>query len=100
MGLIETYKEQIRKLCEMNKVKSLYAFGSVNTALFNHNSDVDLLVDFEINDPVEYSEKYFNLKFNLEKLLNRSIDLLENKSIRNPFLRQSIDKSKALVYGG
>ena len=99
MGLLETYKDQIQTLCKSHKVKTLYAFGSVNTKKFTSSSDVDLLVDFETNDPIEYTENYFDLKFELEKILNRSIDLLESKAIRNPFLRENIDKSKILIYG-
>ena len=99
MGLIETYKEQILLLCKNYKVKSLYSFGSVNSKLFTVNSDVDLMVDFNTTDPLEYTENYFELKFALEKILNRSIDLLENKAIKNPFLRESIDNSKVLIYG-
>lgn len=98
-GLIETYKEQIRRLCKTHKVKSLYSFGSVNTAGFTNESDVDLMVDFETNDPIEYTDNYFDLKFELERILNRSIDLLENKAIENPFLRENINKSKVLIYG-
>lgn len=98
MGLIEAYKNQIKRLCEIHKVRSLYAFGSVNTSKFTNESDVDLLVDFKIDDPLEYTDNYFDLKFELEKILNRQIDLLESKSIRNPFLKESIDKTKVLVY--
>lgn len=57
------------------------------------------MVDFDISDPLEYSDNYFDLKFELEKILNRSIDLLENKAIKNPFLRENIDKSKKLIDG-
>ena len=93
------YKNQIQQLCENHKVKSLYSFGSVNTDRFTSSSDVDLMVDFITSDPLEYSDNYFDLKFDLEKTLNRSIDLLENKAIRNPFLRETIEKSKVLIYG-
>lgn len=99
MGLIETYKNQIQRVCENYKVKSLYSFGSVNTTRFTKDSDVDLMVDFITSDPIEYSDNYFDLKFELEKIFNRSIDLLENKAIKNPFLRENIDKSKVLIYG-
>jgi len=99
MGLIETYKDQIFALCENHKVKSLYSFGSVNKSSFTKESDVDLMVDFDTSDPLEYTDSYFDLKFELERILSRSIDLLENKAIKNPFLRASIDKSKILIYG-
>jgi predicted nucleotidyltransferase len=99
MGLIETYKNQIQRLCESHKVKTLYSFGSVNTTKFTQDSDVDFVVDFKIEDPIEYTDNYFDLKFELEKIFNRQIDLLESKAIKNPFLKESIDKTKVLVYG-
>lgn len=99
MGLIEAYRDQIFELCENHKVKSLYSFGSVNTTRFTKESDVDLMVDFDTSDPIEYTDSYFDLKFELERILNRSIDLLESKAIKNPFLRANIDKSKILIYG-
>ena len=99
MGLIETYKDQIQVLCKNHKVKRLYSFGSVNSARFTKESDVDLMVDFETNDPIEYTDNYFDLKFELERILNRFIDLLEEKVLKNPFLRENIDKSKVLIYG-
>jgi uncharacterized protein len=99
MNLIKTYQNQIQKLCERHKVSSLYAFGSVLTPEFTKESDVDLVVDFNTNDPLEYTDHYFNLKFDLEKIFNRPIDLLENKALKNPFLIASIDKTKVLIYG-
>ena len=99
MGLFEKYKNQIQGLCESHKVKTLYAFGSVNTTKFSKESDIDLVVDFKIEDPIEYTDNYFDLKFELEKIFNRQIDLLESKAIKNPFLKESIDKTKVLIYG-
>ncbi len=99
MGLIESYSEQIHRLCQNYKVRSLYSFGSVNSARFSKESDIDLLVDFDTSDPIEYTDNYFNLKFALEKIFDRSIDLLEEKATKNPFLRENIDKSKLLIYG-
>lgn len=80
-------------------MKSLYAFGSVNTTKFNKDSDVDLIIDFRIEDPLEYADNYFDLKFALENILGRPIDLLESKALKNPYLKESIDKSKVLIYG-
>lgn len=82
-----------------NKVKSLFAFGSITTNKFNPESDIDFVVEIDEKDPVSYSENYFNLKFQLEKLLQRQIDLLEQKAIRNQYLKNEIDKSKVLIYG-
>ena len=97
---IDDYKNALTKLCVKNKVKSLYVFGSVLTSRFNNDSDIDMIVDIDSTNPLEYANYYFNLKFALQDLLNRPIDLLENKAIRNSYLRQEIDNSKQLIYAG
>lgn len=99
MNPLEEHKKEIQQLCEWNKVKYLYSFGSVNTSQFSRESDIDLLVDFTVDDPLEYTDHYFELKFALEKMFNRPVDLLENKALKNPYLKESIDKSKVLIYG-
>ena len=48
MNLLDNHNKDISILCKAHKVKSLYAFGSVLTDKFNNESDVDLIVDFEI----------------------------------------------------
>jgi Predicted nucleotidyltransferases len=97
---IDDYKNALTQLCIKNKVKSLYVFGSVLTSRFNNDSDIDMIVDIDSTNPLEYANYYFNLKFALQDLLNRPIDLLENKAIRNSYLRQEIDNSKQLIYAG
>ena len=99
MEELKRHIDQIKALCDTNKVISLFAFGSVTTDGFRTESDIDLIVDIEENDPFTYSDNYFNLKFALELLLKREIDLLEQKAIKNPYLKQQIEKTKVLVYG-
>ena len=90
---------EIKKLCEQYKVDKLYAFGSVLTDKFSKDSDVDLVVHFD-DLPVEvYADNYFDFKFSLEDMLNRRIDLLEGKALRNPYFIQHLDKTKQLIYG-
>jgi predicted nucleotidyltransferase len=95
---IDDYLGNLQNLCQQNNVKSLYAIGSVLTDKFNNDSDIDLLVDIESNDPIVYAEHYFNLKFALQDLFKRKIDLLESKAIKNPYFLKNIDKSKRLIY--
>src|SRR5690606_30030406 len=90
--------DQIRVLCDTNNVKSLFAFGSVTTDHFRPESDIDLIVDTEDSDPLSYSDSYFTLKFELERLLKREVDLLEKKAITNPYLKKEIENTKVLVY--
>ena len=82
MGELSQYINQISILCDSNRVKSLYVFGSVANEKFRPDSDIDLVVEIEDKDPLSYSDHYFNLKFALEQILKRHIDLLEEKAIK------------------
>ncbi len=99
MKEINTHIDQIKMLCDSNKVKTLFAFGSVTTDQFNLDSDIDLVVDIDESDPMNYSDYYFSLKLQLENLFCRPIDLLEQKAIKNPYLKKEIDQTKVLIYG-
>lgn len=99
MKEINSHIDQIKMLCHLYKVKSLFAFGSVTRDDFKKSSDVDLIVEIEDHDPLSYSDNYFNLKFQLENILHRHIDLLEQKTLKNPYLKAEIDSTKVLVYG-
>ena len=66
---------------------------------FNEASDIDLVVDFQQIDVLDYADNYFDLKFSLEKIFNRPIDLLEEKAIKNPYFRESLNQQRQLVYG-
>lgn len=99
MGFLENHIADISKLCKSHKVKALYAFGSVLTDKFNDQSDVDLVVDFQPLDVLDYGDNYYDLKFSLEAILKRPIDLLEEEAIKNPYFRQNLDKHRQLIYG-
>ena len=99
MNRLEKYSLDITKLCETHKVKSLYAFGSILTDNFNKESDIDLIVDFSNIALEDYADNYFDFKFSLQELLNRPIDLLEEKAIKNPYFRKSVNQQRQLVYG-
>lgn len=99
MNILNRHIDRIRQLCEMYDVRELFAFGSVTSDRFEKQSDIDLVVDIDDNDPISYANKYFSLKFQLEEILQRRIDLLENKAIRNKFLRSEIDRTKVKIYG-
>ncbi len=73
--------------------------GSVLTNKFNKICDVELIVDFEDVDLYMYADNYFDFKIALEQLFHRKVDLLEEKAIKNPYLKQSIDTTKQLIYG-
>jgi predicted nucleotidyltransferase len=69
------------------------------TDRFNSESDIDLIVDFSNIDVEDYADNYFDFKFSLQDILNRTVDLLEEKAIKNPYFKQTVTKQKQLIYG-
>jgi len=97
--VLKDHIEQIKEVCSTYHVKSLFAFGSVVSDKLKVGSDIDLIVDIDSKDPLDYSDNYFALKFQLENILKRRVDLLEDKALKNPFLKEQIDNTKVLLYG-
>ena len=99
MAILQEHIAGIIGLCKQYHVRALFAFGSAVRGHLKPTSDIDFVVDIDEEDPLTYADNYFNLKFQLEKLLNRPIDLLEQKAIKNPYLEQEINQTKMLLYG-
>ncbi|MCA1752051.1 MAG: nucleotidyltransferase family protein [Cryomorphaceae bacterium] len=96
--LSHTQIENIGALCKKHRVKHLHVFGSLLTARYNENSDIDFLVSFEDMDYGDYADAYFGLAEDLEELLGRNVDLVTEKSLRNPHFIKSIESNKKLLY--
>ena len=97
--IIKAKLPELINLCHQHKIVSLYLFGSANTEQFDNDSDIDFLVTFGEIDLYHYFDNYIELKENLESVFDRKIDLIEDKTIKNPVLRRSIDRNKTLIYG-
>ena len=92
---IEKKIPQIIKLFVKHGAKRAYLFGSAATNKFTSSSDVDFLFSFpEDLDFEVYATNYFNLLNDLENLLKKQVDLVAEKTLKNPFLIESINESK------
>jgi len=88
-------------LCKMHHVKYLYLFGSATSDLFDPvKSDIDLLVELDLSNPIDRGEMLLSLWDGFESFFERKVDLLTDKSIKNPYLRRSIEATKRLIYDG
>ena len=93
---IQKYIPQVIELCKKHKVESAYIFGSAVTNQFTEQSDVDFLVNMQKNlDPVEMGG---HLTYELQELLNRHVDLLTERSLKNPYFISEVSKSKFALY--
>lgn len=97
--LIQQRINDIIDICREHHVISISLFGSAATNSFDEESDIDLLVEFSPEvDVLEYADNYFSLLDHLESLLNRKVDLLSVRSIKNQVLKQEIYQSKIDLY--
>jgi len=95
---VEKIKPEIEQICRRLPVKRLGLFGSVLSQNFSQSSDIDVLVIFDSDESIDLFDKYFELKEQLEKIFEREIDLVVDRKFRNPVLRESIDKSRTIIY--
>ena len=92
------YEKKIIEICRKLKVKRLDLVGSASRKDFNpKHSDIDLLVEFEGSDHL--FDRYFQLKADLEQGLGRHVDLIQNKAVKNPYVRKALEKDRMPIYG-
>ncbi|MGM0601321.1 MAG: nucleotidyltransferase family protein [Candidatus Rifleibacteriota bacterium] len=94
---IDNFQNEIQALCEQLAVARLDLFGSATTDEFNDESDLDFVVDFQPNQS-NLLDRFLALQNRLQKLFNRRIDLITRKSIRNPYLKTSIERTRKNVF--
>jgi predicted nucleotidyltransferase len=97
--MIEFDKSKMQELCKAHNVKSLYLFGSATGNSFSSESDIDFLVRFKEFEISKYFMNYISFKESLKKLFEREIDLVEEQTLKNPILINSINRNKELIYG-
>ena len=100
IALVEEKLDAIRALCEEFGVLRLELFGSAATGAFDPaRSDLDFLVEF----PPDYDfgpwlTRYTELEDRLSELFGRPVDLVMMGGLRNPYVIQSINVSRRLLY--
>ncbi|MCL2739163.1 MAG: nucleotidyltransferase domain-containing protein [Bacteroidales bacterium] len=99
MNIVEQNINLVSQFCRKHYVENMYVFGSVLTEDFLPSSDIDFLVNFGKVKLEHYFDNYIALKTSLEQLFDHSVDLVEEKTVKNPVLRRSIDRNKKMIYG-
>ena len=76
-------------------VLKAWLFGSFARGEENHLSDVDIIVLLDHSQPIGL--KFFGMWSDLEKLLDRKVDLVEEGELL-PFAKKSAQHDKQLIY--
>ena len=86
------------QICFQYHVAKLELFGSATGENFDEQqSDLDFLVEFQAIPLANYAD-YFGLKYALEDLFKRSVDLVEPKAIKNSYVLKQVLSQKKLLY--
>ena len=97
--LIEQAKDDIAALCRRFGVNRLDLFRSAATGAFREDgSDLDFVVAFADTRSPGYADRYLDLAEALEALLGRDVDLVTERSIRNPYFRRAVEATRQPVY--
>jgi uncharacterized protein len=96
---IRQAKSELAEICRRHNVRRLDLFGSAVGADFDPcTSDLDFLVEFGPFAKGQYSEHYFALIEELKTLFGRPVDVLVSRAVRNPYLLESINRTRESLY--
>jgi len=89
--------EKIAAFCRKWRIVEFALFGSVLRDDFRPDSDVDVLVTFDPGAPWSLWD-LIDMRDELREMFGREVDLVEERSLTNPFRRRAILRSKQVIY--
>ena len=93
--IVEQNLPQIKQLMLLYGVEHAYLFGSAARGCMTDDSDIDFIIKFPDNmHYTTYADNYFALADALEDLLKKNVDLVTEKTLKNPYLVQNINRHK------
>lgn len=99
IDLIEQHRADLEALCRKYHVKTLEVFGSaVEDTWDPARSDLDFLLEFLPETSGRIFDGYFDLKYDLERLFGRKVDLVMPRAIRNRFFLEAVNQQRQPVY--
>lgn len=98
IAIIEDKRAEIAALCRHYGIRKLELFGSAVTGRFDpETSDLDFIVDLGEYD-LSVVDRLLDFADALEALLGHDVDLTTIKSVRSPWFKAEVDRSKQTLY--
>ena len=94
---IEKYRPLIDAACREFRIEKLDIVGSAARGDVRPDSDIDVLVSFEGDG--DLFSRYFGLKERLEAIFGRSVDVVEERALRNPYILRTMQRDRQHLYG-
>jgi len=99
IALLEQHREQLAELCRRYHVARLEVFGSAAEGEADADArDIDLLVEFADAPEMGPADQYFGLLDELQTLLDRPVDLVCARAMRNPYFIREVNRSRSPLY--
>ncbi len=97
--LIAVHEDELTALCRRFNVRKLEIFGSATTKRFDVvQSDLDFIVSFADESFGTLADRYLSFAEALEHLFERPVDLLTERSLRNPYFIQEVNRTRQKIY--
>jgi len=98
--LIASKQKEIAAICRRHSVERLELFGSAarGTDFDPLRSDIDFLVEYEPPLLPRFLERRMQLQDDLQEVMNRKVDLVRKGTIGNPYLQETIDEDREVVF--
>ncbi|MBO1351082.1 MAG: nucleotidyltransferase family protein [Hormoscilla sp. GUM202] len=94
---LEVPEDAIASFCKKWQITEFALFGSIGRDDFRPDSDVDVLVNFVVEAKWSLFD-IVRMKEELKTLFGREVYLVERDSLRNPFRRYEILRTKETIY--
>lgn len=98
VSIIEDKMKPLAELCRQYHVNRLEVFGSAAVDDMKETSDLDFLVEFAPVAGAHRFDNFFAFKDALEKLFDKSVDLIEPGGLHNPYFIRSVNQTRKVIY--
>ena len=98
---IKDHQQEIAAICRRHGVGRLEVFGSAARGddFDPARSDVDFLVEIDPKRDAAFTMgDYLDLRDELSAVIGRPVDLVFPESVRNPFVRAEIERSREVIH--
>lgn len=94
---VQLNRELLSAFCRKWRIRELCVFGSALREDFGPDSDLDFLVSFEPDAPLDI-DRLLEMKEELTEHVGRPVALVEKEALRNPWRKHEILKTSEVIY--
>jgi len=96
---LEKHRGALANLCRRFGVRRLEAFGAASSAGPDVERDeYEFLVELEPPEGTSRFDAFFGLKEEMERLLCRTVELVDPSALANPYLAELVEDTRQELY--